>query len=243
MLDAAKATSPEVAQYLQRRPVAVLAFGAQEQHGAHLPLATDTFLASELARRVADALDALLLPPVPYGETWSTSGYPGTVSLSFATVQAIMLDLGNSLAAGGVKTLIVINGHFGNRAPLEQAARTLQANGIPMLLLDYPGLDSLAASICDSQPAGPGFFHADEVETSMALACAPDTVQMELAAAEYPQFPPLFGSVPIKLDTFCASGVFGDPRPATAAKGEQFYAALTNNCVTLAQTFLADTLT
>jgi len=90
MLDAATAAWPEVQEFLARRPVAVLAFGAQEEHGPHAPLQTDTLLAGALARRIATEMDLLLLPPVPYGETWSTSGYPGTLSLSFATVQAIL---------------------------------------------------------------------------------------------------------------------------------------------------------
>ena len=69
-------------------------------------------------------------------------------------------------------------------------------------------------------PAGPGFYHADEVETSIMLALAPDTVRMDRAQPEYPQFPELFGAEPMKLSAFNTSGVFGDPRPATAVKGE-----------------------
>jgi creatinine amidohydrolase len=239
MLDATWATSPEAGQQIARRPLAVLAFGAQEQHGPHLPLCTDTLLAGELARRIAAALDALLLPPVAYGETWNTSGYPGTVSLSFATVQALLLDIGCSMKAQEVRALIVVNGHFGNRAPLELAARTLATDyRFPVLLLDYPGLEALASEICDSAPAAPTFYHADEVETSMALAVQPDAVRMERAVAEYPVFPSTFGAEPVKLDTFCASGVFGDPRGATAAKGEQLFAGLCVRCVAVATAFL-----
>jgi creatinine amidohydrolase len=243
MLEAATATWPEVEVYLARRPVAVLAFGAQEEHGPHAPLATDTLLAAHLARRLAAALDALLLPPVPYGETWSTSGYPGTVSLSFATLQAIAIDLGRSLQAGGMEALIVINGHFGNRAPLEQAARALHGEGFPVLLLDYPGLAQLAGEICESAPAAPGFYHADEVETSMLLACAPETVKLERAVAEYPVFPVDFGMRAVQLHEFCRSGVFGDPRPAAAEKGERFFVGLTEACIAAASAFLRSTRT
>ena len=140
MLESATATWPEAARHIARRPLAILAFGAQEQHGPHLPLSTDTVIAAELARRLAEALDAVLLPPIPYGETWSTSGYAGTVSISFDTVRALLLDIGRSLRAQGVEALIVVNGHFGNRAPLELAARTLRTDAaLRVLLLDYPG--------------------------------------------------------------------------------------------------------
>ncbi|MCC6168012.1 MAG: creatininase family protein [Caldilineaceae bacterium] len=240
MLDAATATWPEVQTFLARRPVAILAFGAHEEHGPHAPLQTDTLLAGELARRLAAALDLLLLPSIPYGETWSAGGYPGTVSLSFATVQAILADLGGSLAAGGVRALVVVNGHFGNHAPLEQAARGLHGQGFPVLALDYPGLERLALEICESAAAAPGFYHADEVETSMLLACAPDTVQAARAVAEYPVFPAHYGLTPIRLHEFCRSGVFGDPRPATAEKGERFFAGLTAVCADLIAAFTAE---
>jgi creatinine amidohydrolase len=78
----------------------------------------------------------------------------------------------------------------------------------------------------DSEPAGPGFYHADEVETSMMLALAPDSVRLDRAQPEYPDFPPLFGSEPMKLSAFNRSGVFGDPRPATADKGEALIAGI-----------------
>ena len=120
----------------------------------------------------------------------------------------------------GVKGLITVNGHFGNREPINLAARALSEAGFPVLHLDYPRLEALAAELMESEPAGPGFYHADEVETSMMLALSPDTVRMDRAAPEYPAFPELFGSEPMKLSAFNKSGVFGDPRPATAEKGE-----------------------
>lgn len=68
MLDTITATWPEVGAAIQRGCIAILAVGAQEQHGPHCPLATDTIMAAGLARRLAERLDALLLPPIPYGE-------------------------------------------------------------------------------------------------------------------------------------------------------------------------------
>ena len=240
MLESATATWPEAARHLARRPLAILAFGAQEQHGPHLPLSTDTVIAAELARRLAEALDAVLLPPIPYGETWSTSGFAGTVSISFDTMRSLLLDIGRSLRAQGVEALIVVNGHFGNRAPLELAARTLRTDAaLRVLLLDYPGLEKLACEVCESVPAAPSFYHADEVETSLVLACLPGAVHMERAVREYPVFPATFGAEPVRLDTFCRSGVFGDPLPATAEKGERLFAGLTQACLAVIEAFLA----
>ncbi|MBI1259886.1 MAG: creatininase family protein [Chloroflexi bacterium] len=223
----------------QGKVIAILPIGAEEEHGPHLPLATDTIMAAGFAERLSVALDGMLLPAIPYGETWTTSGYPGTISLSFNTVLAIVLDIGSALAAQNVSALVIVNGHFGNQAPLEQASRQLQnQHHLPTMVLNYPGMEQAAAAICESKPAAPGFYHADEFETSFVLALKPEVVHMERANAEYPQFPTVFGSVPLLLDTFCKSGVFGDPRTASAEKGEQLLDALLPNALNVIQAFL-----
>ena len=220
-LDTASASWPEVEAAVKSGVVAVLSVGAVEQHGAHLPLLTDTVLASGVARRVAEGLTGLLLPPIAYGDAWNNEGFTGTLSISPETLRATIEDIGRGLSRIGVKGLVVINGHFGNREPIALAARRLVTElKLPVLHLDYPKLEAFAAEICETEPAGPGFYHADEVETSMMLALAPDTVKMDRAAPEYPVFPETFGVEPMQLSSFNHSGVFGDPRAATAAKGE-----------------------
>jgi len=221
MLDTANATWPEIKAAIDRGLIAVLAVGAVEQHGPHLPLLTDTVLSSGVARRLAEKLDALLLPAIAYGDAWNNEGFPGTLSISAETLRLTVLDIGTGLNRMGFKALIVINGHFGNREPIALAARALKVDhDFPVMHLDYPKLDQFAGEICESEPAAPTFYHADEVETSMMLALAPDTVDMTRAAPDYPRFPETFGTEPIMLHEFCGSGVFGDPRPATAEKGE-----------------------
>ena len=226
MLDAATASWTDIAARLPQGLIAVLPVGAVEQHGAHLPLLTDTQLASGVARRVAEGVDALLLPAIAYGDAWTAEDWPGTLSLSPDTLRATVTDIGMGLKRMGVKGLVTVNGHFGNREPIALAARSLHEAGFPLLHLDYPKLDAIAAETVESKPAGPGFYHADEVETSMLLALEAGAVRMERAAPEYPEFPPLFGSTPMSLASFNRSGVFGDPRPATAEKGEKIIAAI-----------------
>jgi creatinine amidohydrolase len=227
MLDAATASWEEVAAAVSRGLVAILPVGAVEQHGSHLPLLTDTVLAGGVARRIAENLDsALLLPAIAYGDAWTAEGWAGTLSLSPDTLRATVIDLGRGLHRMGVRGLVTINGHFGNREPIGLAARALSELGLPVLHLDYPRLEALAAEHMESEPAGPGFYHADEVETSMMLALAPESVRLDRAQPEYPDFPPLFGSEPMKLSAFNKSGVFGDPRPATAGKGEALIAGI-----------------
>jgi creatinine amidohydrolase len=237
MLVAATATAPQVAAHLAATGgVAILPFGALEQHGPHLPLATDTITAEAVAAALADRIDALLLPAVPYGDTWNMSGYPGTVSLRPETVTAIAEDIGRAVTASGARALVVVNGDWGNRAPLAVAARRL-ADVLPTIVLDHPGLDTAIDRVRESRPAAAGLAHAEEIETSLLLHLAPNLVGDE-RPAEYPAFPSDFGVRPMRMHPFSVSGVFGDAGPATAAKG----AALLDAVVGESMRVLADFL-
>ena len=242
MIDAALATWPEISAALKARSIPILPFGAHEQHGAHLPLQTDSIMATELARRVATAVDGMLLPTLAYGETSNNAGFPGTLSLSFDTVVAIALDLGRALAVQGAPGFVIINGDFGNQAPLKLAAKRMTlGQGVPVLptlVVDYPGFGELAAQLASTQPAGPGFYHADEVETSIVLAVRPETVQMERAEPAYPTFPNTYPSLFTPLHEISPTGVFGDPRPATAETGEKLLDGLTLRAAALVREFL-----
>lgn len=242
MLDAFRTPWTDVAAHLSRpASVAILPFGALEQHGPHLPLGTDTATALEVARRLAERLDAVLLPPVHYGDTWNNAGYPGTMSLSTATVAAIATDLGRAAAAAGARRFIVVNGDWGNRLPLAQAMRTLNEDGaLRALALDYPGMDAAIAAVRDSRPAAPGLNHAEEVETSIMLAIDATVVRADRLAAEYPSFPSDFGTRQMQLHPFSASGVFGDPRQATAEKGERLLSATVEAALVVLADFLAE---
>lgn len=226
MLDSARASWPEIDA--ARGLIALLPVGALEQHGPHLPLDTDTVLATGIARRLAHRIGGWLLPAIGYGEAWSAEAWPGTLSLSAETLQRSIEDIARGLKRIGVAGLVTINGHFGNRAPIAAGSYPL-----PALHLDYPGLEEAAAAFCVSKPAGPSFYHADEVETSMMLAIAPQAVRMERAVAEYPAFPADFGTRPMQLREFNSSGVFGDPRPATAATGEKIIARIVDESFAL----------
>ncbi|KRE31338.1 creatininase family protein [Agromyces sp. Soil535] len=242
VLDAYRTPWTDVAAHLSRpASVAILPFGALEQHGPHLPLGTDTATAAEVAHRLAERLDAVLLPPVHYGDTWNNAGYPGTVSLSTATVVAIATDLGRSAAAAGATRFIVVNGDWGNRLPLAQAMRALEAEGVVRAIaLDYPGMDAAIEAVRESRPAAPGLNHAEEAETSIMLAIDPTVVRLDRAAPEYPSFPSDFGTRPMQLHRFSASGVFGDPAPATAAKGEHIIAATVESSLAVLADFMAE---
>ncbi|MEV7692166.1 creatininase family protein [Microbacterium sp. NPDC089189] len=226
MIELASATWEEVRDFLSGGSrIAVLPFGALEQHGPHLPLATDTLQADAVARGLADVLEAALLPAIPLGNTWSNDALPGTVSISADTVTAVCSDVAGSLERAGYALLVVVNGDFGNRLPLQRAAEASAARGgLPVVVLDYPGLVEIGDAVKESPWAAPGLCHADELETSMVLAVAPALVHTDRMAPAYPELPADFGLRQMALAPLSPTGVFGDPRPATAEKGERIIA-------------------
>jgi creatinine amidohydrolase len=224
---------------LRNGTIPLLPFGAYEQHGPHLPLATDTIMARTLAERLAPEVDGIVLPAVEYGQTTGNDGFPGTLSLSFETVRAITVEIAGGLQRAGAQCMVIINGDFGNQAPLRLAARDiLQATDFPVLVVNYPGLEAASGEICDTPGAGFGLHHADEFETSIVLAADPDAVDLTRAVAEFPEFPADFPSVEYGMRELSASGVFGDPRPATAEKGQRLLDRLTAEAAALIGTFV-----
>ncbi|SDP01521.1 creatinine amidohydrolase [Nakamurella panacisegetis] len=240
MTDAARISSPDFGAALTAGAVPVLPFGALEQHGPHLPLATDTIMADGLARRITEEIGGILLPPLPYGQTSDNAGFAGTMTLAFDTVRAIAKDIATALKQQGARGFVIVNGDFGNQAPLRQAAREISEHlDLPILVVNYPGMAEIAADLCTTEPAGLGLYHAEEFETSLVLHLQPQDVRMERAVAEYPDYPATFPAVLTGLEKLSRSGVFGDPRPATADLGRRLLDRLTTEAVALVNAFLA----
>ncbi|MHB1407269.1 MAG: creatininase family protein [Desulfitobacteriaceae bacterium] len=211
----------EVRTAIQEFPVAILPLGSTEQHGHHLPLGVDLFLAEGLARRVCARTDALLLPTVPFGYSWVWRDIPGTVSLQEKHLEILIKDVAHSLERYGIKLLVLINGHDANTAAMKYAARDLADEAkLAVVYLSYPDLEQVIGKFCNS-PTWHGMIHACEFETSLMLALKPELVDMQKAGKEYPSKPDLYGKSAISLGNLSKSGVFGNPTLATKEKGEK----------------------
>jgi creatinine amidohydrolase len=180
--------SPEFAQLDLARVIAVLPVAAIEQHGPHLPLAVDTALvdgiiASALPHLPAD-LSALFLPTQAVGFSPEHAAFAGTLSLKAETVIRLWTDLAESVAASGVKKLVLFNSHGGQVGLLDVVARDLRAR-LGMLVystswFNLPLNDAQGESVTARFSAHEHRFgvHAGEIETSMMLALAPERVDM-----------------------------------------------------------------
>lgn len=175
------------ASSLAGQAVAVLPVAAIEQHGPHLPLSVDATLLQGVVDaalpRLPAGLPALFLPPQVVGLSTEHLAYPGTLSLAPATVIALWTEIGACVARAGVKKLLLLNGHGGQVSVMDIVARELrQHHG----LLTYSSswfslpLPDGVQALFSAQEHRFG-IHAGEIETSMMLHLAPQTVRMEQA--------------------------------------------------------------
>jgi creatinine amidohydrolase len=213
---------PDVPAAVRQRPVALLPLGAIEAHGPHLAVGADWFAADALADRLALRADLLLMPTIPYGQVWSLERFPGSLSVRDRTLTALIVDLARGMRAAGVAGLVLLSAHLGNAAAMRAAIRELAEDpALPAISLTYPGLSEVEHQVADTPRSHPAIMHADELETSVLLALAPEHVDLSRAAPDYPTLPADFDVAPIRWDEISETGVFGDPTTASAAKGER----------------------
>jgi len=177
-------TTTDLAALDPARCVALLPLGAVEQHGPHLPLVTDTCIAeglvAETLARIDDDMSLLVLPTLAVGASAEHLAYAGTLSLAPATLARILGDLGASLAASGLRKLIVLNTHGGNRAGLDTAALDLRRHhGMLVVKANIAGL-GMPEGLFDADELDHG-IHGGAVETALMLHLRPDLVRMEAA--------------------------------------------------------------
>lgn len=212
---------------LSEAKVALLPLGATEPHGNHLPLATDTLLATEFAKRIDQHFgeETVLLPTIPFGQVWSLQHFAGAIDIGSDLLSELLIKIARNMREYGIDTLAVINTHFGNFDAMKTAARTLKTEGVTLISITWPGTRNVALQLQESASPHPSFMHADEIETSLACYLIPESVDLDSAQANYPEFPPHFSSVPFHWTEFSHTAVLGDPTKASAAKGAKLVQA------------------
>lgn len=198
--------------------VALLPVGSFEQHGDHLPLATDTLVACIMAERLASAYNLFLLPPVTLSCSHEHAGFYGTVSISARTLISTVEDIQNSLKNSGIDRLVVINGHGGNYV-LSNIVQQANTSGPRMAL--YPGREDFttARERAKMITTVSEDMHGGEWETSILLFATPELVRATYTQNDHeaPHRPHLLTT---GMREYTSNGIIGRPSAATAEKGK-----------------------
>ncbi|MFO8034855.1 MAG: creatininase family protein [Candidatus Bipolaricaulota bacterium] len=208
---------------LNENAVALLPVGSTEQHGPHLPLGTDTLTAEAVARRACELGPWIQLPAVPVGVSGHHRQFWGTLWVEPKVLKDYVRGIAESLQYHGVQRLLLVNGHGGNTPALEETARQLRKQGTAT----YVYVWWRAAAEVIAEVVTTGGSHAGEMETSVVLATEPELVRSarygEAQAGAAETWGRQLHGTSIAFDTvdFSDSGCVGDPRPASAEKGER----------------------
>jgi creatinine amidohydrolase len=224
-------TSPQIDRLDRRIPV-ILPMAATEQHGPHLPLATDRMIGEhfcrELDRRMADAV--LVLPSMAVGCSDHHLDFAGSLSLSHATFQNQATDMLTSVIGHGFNRLILLNSHGGNQGIGQVVLESVgfAHPNVKIVLATWWKLATESLLSLNETGVG-GTGHAGEFETSLMLTIAPDLVDTEamedpanIATYAWAEADLLRGGKAGLYRTMrqsTSNGAFGDPRTATADKG------------------------
>ena len=207
--------------------LAIIPVGSIEQHGPHLPIMTDWRIAQELGGRVAERLGAMCLPALPVSTNREQMGKKGTVYMEPVTFYQMMTDMILCLKQQGFRRVGIVQCH-GGVFIMTPLVRDLNARHAPDLQVAVADTCSLYEALRkDGVLETDGNLHAGEVETSIMLALAPETVHMERAVDCVPTIPRSYLNYGSLLHA-CPDGVWGHATRGTAEKGRRMLDLMTD---------------
>ena len=220
---------PEVADAFRADCPVIVPVGAiAKEHGHHLPMKTDWLLARALAEGIAARLPVLIAPIVPFGYYPVFQSYPGSQHLSADTFVRLLTELLERLLDQGARRIAILNTGVSTEGPIGLVTRSiLERRAVRVGVADIRRLEQEIGS------------HADERETSILLAIAPELVRMDLAKRDYGRDPaPGVFATPTTMQSsdksaadYSETGAFGDPTLASADKGRAFLDAMIRDLV------------
>lgn len=225
-------TAPQIKAIANSDPVAVIILGAIEQHGTHLPLGTDLIIGEGLQAAMLSmmdpAIDVLCLPALAVGASDEHASFPGTLSLPAPLAIATLEAYGASIARAGIKKLVLINSHGGNKAVMDLAALTLRKQfAMRVVKATYTRLPALEGAI-DAEELRYG-LHGGQLETAMMHYLAPSLVMLDGYQPTPPATPASGALVSPEgsaayawlAEDLATQGVAGDATGASAELGER----------------------
>ncbi|MEV8325084.1 creatininase family protein [Kitasatospora sp. NPDC056731] len=207
--------------------IAVLPVGSFEQHGDHLPLTTDTVVAGLIAQRIAADYGLFLLPPITVSCSHEHAHMPGTVSISAATLYAVVNDIWKSLQASGVPGLLIVNAHGGNYV-LSNVVQEANTSGPRVALFPVHADWHQAREAAGLVSSGAEDMHGGELEVSLLLHGAPELIRDGVKQDDHsaPERPHL---LTLGMAGYTKNGIIGQPSLGTAAKGRALLDSLSRS--------------
>ncbi|KAB1650527.1 mycofactocin biosynthesis peptidyl-dipeptidase MftE [Pseudoclavibacter endophyticus] len=213
--------------------ILVVPLGSTEQHGPHLPLDTDTVIATAVAERLVERFrasgdDAVLAPAIAFAASGEHAAFAGTVSIGAEALAVVLIELARSASAWAGR-IIIVNAHGGNVPTLRRIMPTLEdeSRRVTWVACEPPPA-SAPAVVGERAGRVASDLHAGRTETSLMLHLAPARVRLD--AAEAGVTAPLGELLPAMLRGGVAmvspNGVIGDPRGASADEGRMLFEAM-----------------
>jgi len=200
----------------------ILPSGAIEVYGPHLPLGSDILVAQRISELVAERITAIVGPCLEVGDSGGLSSFPGTLVVNPDNLKSVYRDICLSFIKWGFKSILFINSHLGNIAPLNQLGEELQGNhGVKCgAVAWWQFLPSVSEGILETKmPHG----HASEAGTSVLLYLFPEYVDMKLATKVEPLYEDKYRDIfkYLPFDAYTPNGMIGDATAGSAEKGKR----------------------
>ncbi len=218
----------QIKKNVNKDTIAIIVFGACENHGNHMPFGADFIFPYELAKKIAGKKENIIvLPPMPYGVSLHHDQFQMTMSINPNTLINVISDLLTSLITNDINRILIINGHDGNIAPIEIASRLIK-NKFPHVTITC--LESWWVLIGQLEPklfnVWEGLGHGGEAETSAMLAIRSELVNMDVVPDDV--IPNLPDHIRIfwKFNELTKTGSTGSPKNASMEKGQSLVIAL-----------------
>lgn len=212
---------PQIEALVERgESLCLLAVGATEQHGRHLPIATDTIIADAVCGEASARTGVPLLPTLSVTSSQAhTTKWPGTLALSPRTLIGVAVEIARWVRASGFAKLLVVNGHVGNVAPLRVAVDEIRHAGeLRVGLVHWFELTSEIAAFVREDAVD---WHAHRAETALMLHLRPDLVRMEAIIDDPDRTEGLVLSYTVAETS--RDGLTGSPSLATADEGARVF--------------------
>lgn len=227
---------PDLRKIIKKQKAVIIPVGSIEQHGPHLPVSTDSDIVYEVARRVSEKCNFLLLPTISYGVSFEHAPF-FNLSLKRQTLERLLIDICLSLSSNDINSIFILNGHHGNQKALENLSKKinrLSKKKVRVFVFSYWHFMKHE------------FDHAGFVETSLMLAISKKVkmkrsqkglITKNLSKREKSR---LAKRASKSFPSVTRNGVWGDPTKSTAKDGKKFLAEIVRNIAKKSQTCLTD---